>query len=54
LIEERLMTNDFALSIGHRFRLKGDWGGLLDCEVLAIEPHRVISYSWNFDHPIPL
>jgi uncharacterized protein YndB with AHSA1/START domain len=23
---------------------------VLDCEVLAIEPHRTLSYSWNFSH----
>ena len=53
LIEEWLMTNDFVPSIGHRFHMRGEWGGVLDCEVLAIEPHRVLTYSWNFDHADP-
>ena len=50
LIEEWLMKNDFNPTIGHRFSLRGDWGGVLDCEVLAIEPNRSLSYTWNFVH----
>jgi uncharacterized protein YndB with AHSA1/START domain len=50
LIEEWLMKNDFAPVVGHRFNLRGDWGGVLDCEVLAIEPNRTLSYTWNFAH----
>ena len=48
LIEEWLMKNDFQASPGHRFELRGEWGGVLDCEVLAIEPNRRLSYSWDF------
>jgi uncharacterized protein YndB with AHSA1/START domain len=36
--------------VGHRFKLSGDWGGVLDCEVLTFEPHRTLSYTWNFAH----
>ena len=50
LIEDWLMKNDFEPVIGHRFNLRGDWGGVLDCEVLAIEPNRTLSYTWNFPH----
>jgi uncharacterized protein YndB with AHSA1/START domain len=50
LIEEWLMKNDFQPAVGHRFNLRGDWGGVLDCEVLAVEPHRTLSYTWNFAH----
>jgi uncharacterized protein YndB with AHSA1/START domain len=51
LIEEWLMKNDFTPSVGHRFNLRGDWGGgVLDCEVLAVEPDRMLSYTWNFAH----
>ncbi len=48
LIEEWLMKNDFKLDVGHRFNLRGDWGGVLDCEVLEIEPERTLAYTWNF------
>lgn len=50
LIEEWLMKNDFKPAVGHRFNLRGEWGGVLDCEVLAIEPNRSLSYTWNFTH----
>ena len=50
LIEEWLMKNDFKPDVGHRFSLRGDWGGVLDCEVLAIEPNRTLSYTWNHPH----
>jgi uncharacterized protein YndB with AHSA1/START domain len=50
LIEAWLMKNDFAPVVGHRFNLTGEWGGVLDCEVLAIEPNRTLSYTWDFKH----
>jgi uncharacterized protein YndB with AHSA1/START domain len=53
LIAEWLMKNDFEPAVGHRFNLSGDWGGVLDCEVLAVEPNRTLSYTWNFAHDDP-
>jgi len=53
LIEEWLMKNDFNPVIGHRFNLRGEWGGVLDCEVLAVEPNSKLSYTWNFAHDDP-
>jgi uncharacterized protein YndB with AHSA1/START domain len=53
LIEAWLMKNDFAPTVGHRFNLRGDWGGILDCEVLTVEPQRTLAYSWNFAHDDP-
>ncbi|KJC37136.1 polyketide cyclase [Bradyrhizobium sp. LTSP885] len=50
LIEEWLMKNDFKPVVGHSFNLRGDWGGVLDCKVLAIEPNKTLSYTWNFAH----
>ena len=50
LIEERLMKIDFMPAVGHRFILHGDWGGVLDCEVLVVEPNRELAYTWNFRH----
>src|SRR5262249_23894184 len=50
LIEEWLMKNDFAPRVGHRFNLRGDWGGVLDCEVLIVEPNKELSYTGNFRH----
>jgi uncharacterized protein YndB with AHSA1/START domain len=53
LIEEWLMKSDFEPVVGHRFNLRGDWGGVLDCEVLAVEPNNTLSYTWNFAHDDP-
>lgn len=50
LMEEWLMKNDFKPAVGHKFNLRGDWGGVLDCEVLTIEPNKSLSYTWNFNH----
>src|SRR6185312_239172 len=46
LIEEWLMKNDFKPVVGHRFNLRADWGAV-DCEVLAIEPNKTLSYKWD-------
>lgn len=53
LMQEWLMNNDFAPVVGHRFTLRGDWGGVLDCRVLAIEPQRSLSYTWDHSHQDP-
>lgn len=53
LIEEWLMKSDFQPVVGHAFNLRGDWGGVLDCEVLTVEPNRTLAYTWNFDHEDP-
>jgi uncharacterized protein YndB with AHSA1/START domain len=50
LMEEWLMKNDFKPVVGHHFKLRGEWGGVLDCEVLAIEPNKTLSYTWNHAH----
>jgi uncharacterized protein YndB with AHSA1/START domain len=51
LIEEWLMKNDFEPVVGRKFTLRMGpaprWNGVTDCEVLAIEPCRMLSYSWN-------
>jgi uncharacterized protein YndB with AHSA1/START domain len=46
LIEEWLMKNDFQPSVGHHFKLRADWGSV-DCQVLAIEPNKSLSYTWG-------
>ena len=53
LIAEWLMKNDFNPAVGHRFNLRGDWGGVLDCEVLAVEPNTTLSYTWNIGTTMP-
>lgn len=46
LIGEWLMECDFKAEPGHDFELKADWGSIA-CKVLAVEPHRALSYSWQ-------
>ena len=46
LIEEWLMKNDFKPVADHRFNLRADWGAV-DCQVLAIEPNKTLSYTWG-------
>lgn len=50
LIEEWLMKNEFRPVVGHRFHLRAEWGGI-DCEVLAVEQDRMLSYTWG-DHEL--
>jgi uncharacterized protein YndB with AHSA1/START domain len=45
VIEEWLMKNDFKPVVGHRFNLRADWGAV-DCQVLAVEPNKTLSYTW--------
>jgi len=46
LIEDWLMKNNFQPVVGHAFQMSDTWGGL-DCEVLEVEPHRSLAYTWN-------
>jgi uncharacterized protein YndB with AHSA1/START domain len=51
LIEAWLMKNDFRPVVGHRFNFRSTpmphWNGVVDCQVLVVEPHERLSYSWN-------
>lgn len=53
LVAEWLMDNDIAARVGHRFNLRGTWGGVMDCEMLEVEPHSSLSYTWDFNHEDP-
>ena len=46
LIEEWLMKNDFKPVVGHGFNFRADWGAV-DCQVLAVEPNKTVSYTWG-------
>jgi uncharacterized protein YndB with AHSA1/START domain len=49
LVARWLMPGDIRPEAGHRFTLQGKSGegGSIDCEVLAAEPERRVSYSWR-------
>src|ERR1700729_3098582 len=46
LIAEWLMKNDFHPVVDHRFNFRADWGAV-DCQVLAVEPNKTLSYTWG-------
>jgi uncharacterized protein YndB with AHSA1/START domain len=50
LIQQWLMENDFEPTVGHAFTLRmppmPNWNGIIDCQVLALEPPRLLSYTW--------
>jgi uncharacterized protein YndB with AHSA1/START domain len=51
LMEEWLMKNDFQPVVGHRFTFRAEpnphWDGIVECEVLTVEPHQRLSYRWG-------
>ena len=51
LIARWLMPNDFEAVVGRRFSFRrapmGAWNGVVDCEVLEVEPERRLVYSWK-------
>jgi uncharacterized protein YndB with AHSA1/START domain len=51
LIAEWLMNNDFAPAVGRKFTLRMDpqphWNGVVDCQVLVVEPNKTLSYTWG-------
>ena len=51
LIEQWLMKNDFQPVVGHRFSFRStpvaNWDGIINSEVLVIEPNSRLSYNWD-------
>jgi uncharacterized protein YndB with AHSA1/START domain len=51
LIKQWLMDNDFQPVVGHKFQFRStpmpNWNGVVDAEVLVVEPHKKLSYSWG-------
>lgn len=51
LIALWLMPNDFQPVVGRRFQLRAPpmpgWDGVIDCELLEIEPGRTMRWSWQ-------
>jgi uncharacterized protein YndB with AHSA1/START domain len=51
LMKEWLMENDFQPVVGHKFTFRStpmpQWNGIIDCEVLVVEPHQKLSYAWG-------
>ena len=51
LLEDWLMPNDFQPVVGHRFSFRTTpmphWDGIVEGEVLVVEPHEKLAYSWT-------
>lgn len=51
LIKEWLMDNNFQPVVGHRFHFRStpvpNWNGVIESEVLVVEPNKKLSYSWG-------
>jgi uncharacterized protein YndB with AHSA1/START domain len=51
LLAEWMMTNDFEPVVGRKFQFRAEpkptWNGVVDCEVLIVDPPRRLSYSWG-------
>jgi len=50
-ISRWLMQNDFQPRVGHHFRFTAPpqpgWDGIVNCEVLTVEPPTRLAYSWR-------
>jgi uncharacterized protein YndB with AHSA1/START domain len=42
-----LMENDFVARVGHRFTMRCDPDGDIECQVLELDPPRRMVWSWN-------
>lgn len=51
LLAAWLMPNNIRPVVGHRFTFQAPptpgWDGVAHCEVLAVEPQRLLSYRWG-------
>ena len=51
LIKKWLLDNDFEPLVGHKFNFRTTprppWNGVIDCEVLVVEPVTRLAYRWN-------
>ncbi len=51
LLKEWLLDNDFQPIVGHAFKFRSPpmpkWDGIIDSEVLVVEPNGKLSYTWS-------
>jgi uncharacterized protein YndB with AHSA1/START domain len=51
LLAQWLLKNDFEPVVGRKFQFRADpvqnWNGVIDCEVLIVDPLKQLSYSWS-------
>ena len=55
LLAQWMMKNDFEPVVGRRFQFRADpapnWSGIVDCEVLVVDPLQRLSYNWGVGDP---
>ena len=55
LLAQWMMNNDFQPVVGRKFQVRADpvpnWNGVVDCEVLIVEPLQRLSYNWGVGDP---
>ena len=51
LLAQWIMNNDFEPVVGHKFQFRAEpmpnWNGIVDCEVLIVDPLQRLSYNWG-------
>jgi uncharacterized protein YndB with AHSA1/START domain len=51
LLAQWMMNNDFAPQVGRKFQFRAEpvpnWNGIVDCEVLTLDPLKQLSYNWS-------
>jgi uncharacterized protein YndB with AHSA1/START domain len=51
LIAQWLLNNDFDPTVGRKFQFRSEpvqgWNGIIDCEVLAVDPQKQLAYTWT-------
>jgi uncharacterized protein YndB with AHSA1/START domain len=50
LLEQWMLKNDFQPVVGHKFTFRGEprgeWDGIVPCEVLGVEPPAKLTFRW--------
>ena len=51
LLAQWMMNNDFRPVVGRKFQFRAEpmpnWNGVVDCEVLIVDPLHRLSYNWG-------
>ena len=51
LLAKWVMANDMQPIVGHSFTFKSEptpwWNGIVHCEVLEVDPHKRLRYTWG-------
>ena len=59
-LSQWLLPNTFELRVGHRFTFReetyhkhGNWNGIIECEVIEVEPLHRLTYIWSAHPGLP-